>query len=117
MPSLLTAPVGQRRRLVTIEQMTESVGDSGRPVETWTPLTQAWMQRLDGSGQEAFHVEGLTSTYDTTWVLPYQADMDPEALNVPKYRRLSYAGRTYDIVSARPVGVNLQIALLTIAKG
>ncbi len=115
MPSVAAA--GARTRLVTIEQMTETVGDSGRPVESWARLCDCWMQRDDSAGDEAFQNEGLNSRYDTRWVMPYQMDMDPEWVNVPKYRRLTMFGRVYDIVTASPVGLNHQIALMTIAKG
>jgi SPP1 family predicted phage head-tail adaptor len=115
MPSIAAA--GARTKLVTIQQMTETVGPSGRPVETWIRLCDCWMKRDDSAGDEAFQNEGLNSRYDTRWTMPYQANMDPERLNVPKYRRLTYAGRIYDIVTAAPVGLNQQIALMTIAKG
>jgi SPP1 family predicted phage head-tail adaptor len=115
MPSVAAA--GARTKLVTIQQMTETAGPSGRPVETWATLGQAWMRRDDSSGDEAFQNEGLNSRYDTRWTMPYQADMDPERVNVPKYRRLKLFGRVYDIVTASPIGLNHQIALMTIAKG
>ena len=111
------AMAGARNRLVTIQQMTETAGPSGRPVETWSALCDAWMLRDDSSGEEAFRNETLSSKYDTAWTMPYQADMDPERVNVPKYRRLTLYGRIYDIVTATPVGLNHQIQLLTIAKG
>lgn len=114
---MFTASAGTRDRLVTIEALTESTGGSGFPIETWAPLRQAWMARDDVRGDERFAAGELSTRYDTRWLVPYAADLDPEALNVPKVRRLSYLGRVYDIVSAGSVGWHVQIELLTIAQG
>lgn len=116
----MRSSVGKKDRLVTIEQMTESQGSSGRPVETWTFLTKAWMERREinrRADSERFSEGALTARYDVSWVMHYQVDMDPELLNVPKIRRLSYGGRTYDITAAVPLGVHRDVELFTIAKG
>ena len=111
------ASSGRRNRLVTIQEMTESAGPSGRPVETWTLLTRAWMARTDVTGWEREKAETLSSRLDVRWSMPYQANMDPESVNVPKFRRLVYKGKTYDIVNAIPVGTNAEIEMTTVAKG
>jgi SPP1 family predicted phage head-tail adaptor len=112
-----TGTAGVRTRLVTIQQMTESIGGSGRPVETWTSLARAWMERIDASGDEQFGNASLATRYDTRWLMPYQRNMDPEVQNVPKSRRLQLNGRIYDIISAVPIGLHDRIELRTIAKG
>lgn len=104
---------------MTIEQVTESKGASGRPVEAWTLLGKAWMQRLEVNRiAEAEHMVagGLSARVDAAWVMSYQQNMDPEALNVPKLRRLRYESRIYDITSAAPIGLHDRIQLTTIAK-
>ena len=107
---------GARNRLVTIQQMTVSKGDSGRPVETWSTLTTAWMERIDLGGNERFRADQLSAKYDSRWRMPYQSDMDPDVVNVPKKRRLLYKERVYDIVTALPIGLNDTIELMTISK-
>ena len=60
------ASPGQRRRLVTIQALTESKGPSGRPVETWAELTRAWMQREEVSGSEHFTTDKVPRTIELT---------------------------------------------------
>ena len=112
------APVeaGQRDCLVTIEAVTDSVGPSGFPVETWTVLGQAWMGRVSMAARERFATAQTTAYADTRWYLPYRADMDPDTIAVPKVRRLVYQGRVFDIVAATMIGRRLGIELTTLAK-
>src|SRR5689334_13294985 len=95
-------PAGLRTRQVTIQQLTESKGASGYPVESWTTLVTVMASKDDEAGQERFGASQITSPFDTTWQIPYIAGIDPELLNVPKKRRLVYQNRIYDIVSASP---------------
>ena len=115
-PSAAVGAAGARNRLVTVQQLTESIGASGRPVETWTSLAKVWMERMDMTGAERFRADQLSARYDTRWRMPYRSDMDPETVNVPKKRRLLYQGRIYDIVTAMPIGLHDTVELLTISK-
>jgi len=109
---------GLRTRQVTIQQLTESQGQSGYPVESWTSLVSLLASKVDEVGQERFAASQTTSPFDTTWQIPYLASMDPELLNVPKKRRLVYQGRVHDIVSASPIGeLHRGIELRTLAGG
>jgi len=109
---------GLRNRLVTIQQLTESKGPSGFPVESWVALTTVYASKNDETGQERFTTSQLSSPFDTTWQVPYLSTLDPELLNVPKKRRLIYQGRVHDIVSASPVGdLHRGIELRTLAGG
>ncbi len=116
----LNGTPGLRTKLVTIQQVTDSKGPSGRPVETWTVLCQAWMEREDASLRpdmaEHYTTAQQFSRSDVIWRMPYQANMDPEVINVPKRRRLLYGGRVYDIVSATPIGQHAKIELTTMAN-
>lgn len=108
---------GERNRAVTIQQMTESAGTSGFPVETWSTLaTPVWMRKLETGGKERFAAAQLSAPYDTQWEMGYRADMDPDLVNVPKARRLLFAGRTYDITGADQIGTREGIELRTVAK-
>ncbi len=104
-----TSPAGAREALVTIEGLTESVGDSGYPIESFAPLGPAvWMERISGTslraGDEIFTANQFVPKVVTTWVMPYRPDMDPDAVNVLKERRLVFLGRTHDIVEATLIG-------------
>lgn len=110
---------GLRDRRITIQQLTESVGDSGFPMETWAPLCDVWANRQDAIGVrigESFEDGQLSAVAGVRWEFPYRADVDPERVAVPKTRRVLYEGRVYDITAAQPIGRRRTIALRTIAK-
>lgn len=109
-------PTGQRDKLVTIQQLTESRGASGFPVESWSTLASVFMAREDRDGRERFTADQRAADADTRWSMLFREDMDPEFLDVTKTRRLLYRGRTYNITSARPVGWRESIDLLTQAS-
>jgi len=109
---------GLRTRQVTIQQLIETKGSSGFPVENWTTLVTVMASKNDDVGQERYAANQLSSPFDTTWQIPYIAGIDPELLNVPKKRRLIYRNRVYDIVSASPIGeLHRGIELRTLAGG
>jgi len=101
---------------VTIQQLTESVGASRTPVSSWTFLLTAWMCRETQTGMERFQAAQVSAAATTTWEMPYVASMDPDLVDVPKKRRLSYMGRSYDIVQAEHVARKQRIVLTTLAK-
>lgn len=108
---------GQRDKLVTIQQLTESRGASGFPVESWTTLAAGvFMAREDADGAERFDADQRQAVADVCWTMLFRDDMDPESVDVPKQRRLLYRGRTYNIISARPLGRRDSIELRTEAS-
>ena len=109
--------IGQMDRLVTIQQLTETRDSTTKaPSQTWSTLGHVFMHRRDATGRERFASEQLSASGDTVWTTHYRADMDPEAVDVPKTRRLRYRGRTYEITSAIHVGMREGIELVTIAS-
>lgn len=111
-----TMAAGDRDRLVTIEQMTESQAGSGLPVENWSTLCRAWMSKEDVSGREQFRAGQLAAPFNTTWTVGYRSDMDPDLVDVAKTRRLIYQGRQYDIVSASQINRKEGVELRTLAR-
>jgi SPP1 family predicted phage head-tail adaptor len=107
---------GQRTRAVTIQQLTESTGESGFPIETWTTLAVEYMARLDLRANEQFAVNQTSAFAETQWHMPYREDMDPDLVDVAKTRRLVYEGRTYDILTASALDWRKGIELTTLAK-
>ena len=108
----MTGASGQRSRYVLIESRT----DPEAQWEQWDQLDWVWMSRSDLSADERFRGDQETAYADSKWVMPYRADMDPEAVDVPAVRRLVYEGRTYDIRAAEPSGWKRDIELTTLAK-
>ena len=107
---------GERDRQITIQQLTESVGGTRFPVESWSTLATVFARREDLGGRERFMAHQLSAPYDTRWEIPYRLDMDPDEVDVPKKRRLVYKSRTYDIVSASMIGRYEGVELLTLAR-
>lgn len=106
---------GNLDREVTIEQQSEAA--SGYPTETWTTLeADVWMSKEDARGNERFKAGQLSAAYETRWQLHFRDDMDPDAIDVPKKRRLNYRGRVHDIVAAREIGRREGIELFTLAS-
>lgn len=115
MPLKPRVAAGQRDRLVTIQQLTDGVAGSGMPIETWTPLGDSYMSRLDTLADERFRAGQEGAWTETTWHLPYRADMDPELVNVPKTRRLLYSGVIHNIRAASVFDGRRGIELVTLA--
>jgi head-tail adaptor len=110
------AEAGDRDRFVTIQQVAESAGGSGFPVETWSTLVESMpASRIDVSGRERMLAGQLAAQMETRWEINYREDMDPALVDVPKTRRLVFSGRVFDIVSAREVGRREALELMTIA--
>lgn len=98
----MLASAGERDKLVTIQAGTPGTAGSGIPTITWNPtaLAQVWMAKREVSGSERLAAAQLSASVDSEWEMPYQANMDPELVDVPKTRRLLYKGRKYDITRA-----------------
>lgn len=104
---------GQRDKYVRIERVTVTTPE-GFPVETWSPLTSVWMSRRELRGDERYRTAQESAAAEIRWQMPYQANMDPEVIDVPTTRRLVYRGRTYNIVAASLVE-NRGIELVTLS--
>lgn len=106
---------GDLDREVVIQQLTESAGSSGFPVESWSALDTVWMEKMEVRGSERFRAAQLSAPIETRWQMQYRDDMDPDLVDVPKKRRLLYQGRSYDITSATEIGRQEGIELMTLA--
>jgi head-tail adaptor len=109
---------GRRNRHITLEQRTvadTADATSGEPLDAvWTTLVAAMpAARLGLVGMERFHSEQTRARFDDRWQINYRRDMDPELVDVPKLRRLSYQGRTFEIVAASVIGRRAGIELQT----
>jgi SPP1 family predicted phage head-tail adaptor len=107
---------GERDRLIVIQQLADSAGGSGFPVETWTPLASVYAKKSPLTGREQFGSDQDSARADTRWEIGYRTDMDPDVIDVPKNRRISYQGRFYNIAAANEIGRRDGIELLTFAK-
>lgn len=116
------ADAGQRDHLVMIQHIksvdVDAVDDAGAPEDRWTSLGTVWMSKRDVSQSEKLAAMQLSAPVDTEWQMPFQSNMDPEAVDVPKLRRLLYRTRPYDISAARvePRSEGNYIVLETVAR-
>jgi head-tail adaptor len=106
---------GLRDKLVTIQQA-KSKGPSGFPVETWTTLRTAYMNRQDVRADERYAANQLSAAMETQWHSDYASDIDPEIVNVPAKRRIVYGGRTFDVLAATILGNKEGVEFITLAK-
>jgi head-tail adaptor len=96
---------GERNRIVTIQQLTETVGVSEFPVEDWTTLVAAMpVSRQELSAREAMAQGQVAAGQQVRWEMNYRLDMDPELIDVPAKRRLLVQDRVHDILSASVIG-------------
>lgn len=116
MPDVNAVVSGRMDRTVEIQQLMESEGTSGYPVEAWITLAIVQMERQDVRQVERFQASQLSAPLETLWYLHYRADMDPAAVDVVKKRRLVYQGRVFDITSAREIGRQRGLELRTLAS-
>lgn len=108
---------GRRDRLVTVETKTDTVDTNGFPSDaTWTPLTTLFMGRRDVTADERM-AAGMDTAFATTiWHAPYVPALDPELVDVPSTKRLSYKGRAYNIRAASLLERRTGIELMTLVQ-
>jgi SPP1 family predicted phage head-tail adaptor len=110
-------PPGARDRLVDLEKVTDAVGASGLPTESWSTLVASMPASKDAlSGRERLMVSQMSAQAEVKFTINYRLDMDPDMVDVPKQRRVRYQGRIYDVTYAREVGRRQGIELFAMAK-
>ena len=96
----MNVAAGKRDKYVLIQSGTETTAPSGLPIIAWSDLGNEWMSRAEVSGTERLAAAQFQANVDSEWEIPYRADMDPDLVDVPKLRRLSFSGRIYNILRA-----------------
>lgn len=110
------AAAGQRHWLMTIRAGVDATDDAGLPIVTFSDLRTQYMSRTPLRADER-DAAGQESSYgQDQWHFPYSEDMDPELVDVPKYRELAYQGRTFDIITCSSIGWRKGIEIITLAK-
>lgn len=109
---------GQRDKLVQIESGTAQTSATGFPlVSGWASLGRpVYMSRRDISADERFVASQDTAWGRVGWQMPYQANMDPELVDVTRLRRLNFKGRIFNIEAAFLMERRIGIELITLAK-
>lgn len=116
MPRAYPADPGERDRLVTIQQATQTADASSFPTVSWSTLTTCYMAMAPLSGRERVEQGQISAAADTRFEMGYRSDMDPELVDVPKTRRLAWQGRTYDIVVANLIPRRMGVELIALSR-
>lgn len=117
MPRDVAIASGQRDKRVQIEAGTEVTRPSGMVGLNWAALgSPVSMSRRDIGADERFAESQLSAWGRSVWQMPYQANMDPEVIDVPRVRRLNYNGRLFNIEAAFLMERRIGIELVTQAK-
>jgi SPP1 family predicted phage head-tail adaptor len=106
---------GEMDREIVLEQAATAPGPSGFPVDTWSTLDTVWASKEDRDGRDRYAAAERSDPFDSVFQMYYRDDMDPEAVDLPKTRRVTFQGRTYAIVSGRILGYQEGLELLTLA--
>lgn len=114
------AASGRRDFYIDVQQVTDSVGTEGEPVESWATLVSIWASREDVDAPERF-TEGMVMNQISArawmkWVTHYVSALDPLFVDVPKRARILYQGRSYDIAASTLIGRNAGVQFLTLSK-
>ena len=80
------------RRLVTIEQVTETPNEYGEPTQSWAEFAQVWAEQVDLTGRELLQAQQVRATITTRFTMRYLAGV------TAKMRILS-DGVTYILMS------------------
>lgn len=117
MPSTVS---GKRNVSVTVQRRVVTKGTSHAPVETWSTLRTVMASKEDmplNDSREQMKGSQLSARMETAFGLPYNADMDPDLVDVAAERRIQHGTRIYDITRATPERAGGRgIILYTIAK-
>lgn len=111
---------GKRDKRITVQQLTETHGTAGEPIESWSTLCTLWANAEVVDAPERF-TEGMLMDQITAraWIkftVPYRVDMDPLRVDVPKRRRVMFLARVYDVAAAALIGRQAGVELLTLSK-
>lgn len=122
MPALVTRPEssGGRDRKIRLQQLVQSTGPSGFPIESWVDLATVWANKLDSPlffNRESYFNNQELASYETTWTIPYLESMDPELVDVPARRRVIVKDRVHDIIAAGEVGRRMGIQMFCTSGG
>lgn len=105
----------RRTHAVLIQTLTPPTGGS-YPVDVWTTLATVFMSRVPLRADERFAANQDTAYVEMRWQMPYVPEMDPDIVDVPATKRLTYRGRDYDIQEAVLLDRRVGIELVTRAK-
>lgn len=91
---------GRRDRRITIERKTATQNTYGEEIVTWATLTTVWADMRPVTGRESYTENQFQSFADTKFRVLYSN----VTRTLTTEDRVTYRGRTYDIVSVNEIG-------------
>ncbi len=88
---------GDMNRRATLQRATVSRNSFNEPIETWETLASVWVQKSDVSAGEAFRAQEVGAQLDVRFRIRY----DSSWADLSASDRLTYAGKTFNIVGVR----------------
>ncbi len=91
---------GKLDRRITLQQATVTYDALNNPVQTWVDLATVWAARMDLSDTERVAAAEVGAAMTTRFQIRYSEQV---AVINPK-DRLTFDGRTYEIVNVKEIG-------------
>lgn len=114
-------PTGKMNRRVTLRSLADGFDEERQPIKVPSVLASGvsvYREDMDSRDRstEDFKAGQYTARLETQFVMPYRADMDPEAVDVAATRDVLDGSRAYDILFGKQLGLRRQILLVARAK-
>jgi len=97
---------GKMNKRVVLESNTPAQDGYGEPIESWSTIATVWAEQLSAKGSERFRGEQNSGFEDIVWRIRYRTDVD-------NLDRLTYNGKTYDLLGAIEEGNKDSLILST----
>lgn len=90
-------PIGKLDRRITIQSLTQTQGQFGELIDTWTDVATVWANVYFGGGREFEQARQINAEIEVQFQVRYRA-------GISTTMRISYGEKTYDIVRVDEVG-------------
>lgn len=106
---------GKLDRRIGIEVVSYSTAGDGSQVETWSELTTCFAERESRGATERFAASQTFADIDTLWRIRWNQGL-VDVLN-PKSHRITYGGRTFNILGVVEIGRKEGLHIPCAARG
>lgn len=103
---MLGSCAGKMNKRVVLETNTPTQDGYGEPIEGWSTIGTVWAEQLSAKASERFRGEQTSGFEDIAWRIRYRNDVD-------NLDRLTYNGKTYDLLGTAEEGNKSSLILFT----
>lgn len=105
---------GALDRRITVERLTTSQDATGEPVETWSDAGRLFAQRDPKGAIERFSADQRYAVCNAVFQIRW---FSLASQITPQSYRISYRGRTYEILGVEEIGREEGFNLVCVARG